>query len=356
MRWKAAEKEALQHLSDEEKGFVTPLVEIIMPHPKSSKKKNGEDKTPQELLEESISMLSSLTPKIPQEILRFWGRTSVFIDINLIDESVRIKSLSEILEIGELLETPLVPVIGLNTKRNIQDAIVSLAKKYNHGLCLRLFRSDFTNQTTLAKRVIEFLKLHELSEERTDLLVDFQIADNQSPKINEVIQHIPTILKWRTFIMASGSFPPDLTRFTIDLHFIPRHDWIFWMDQINSGKLLRKPSFADYIIQHPIYREPVRGANPSASIRYTLNEKWMIMRGQGLRSPKSAGHAQYPALAQLLARRPEFFGEKFSFGDQYIAEKGRDINTIETGTPRTWLRAGINHHLACVVSQISTLS
>ena len=95
--------------------------------------------------------------------------------------------------------------------------------------------------------------------------------------------------------------------------------------------------------------------NPSASIRYALKDKWIIMRGQGLRGEKSKGFAQYPANAQLLSKHKEFFGANFSFGDSYIEEKGRDIKTKETGTPRTWLRAGINHHLACVIFQISNL-
>jgi hypothetical protein len=166
---------------------------------------------------------------------------------------------------------------------------------------------------------------------------------------------IPNLLKWRTFTIASGAFPPDLTDLSVDLHFKDRTDWNAWFDQRKSN-LPRTPSFADYTIQHPIYKDPVRGSNPSASIRYTLENKWLIMRGQALRGKNTKGHAQYPAVARMVSEREEFFGENFSFGDRYIAEKGKDLNSKQTGTPRTWLRAGINHHLACTVSQISNLS
>lgn len=80
------------------------------------------------------------------------------------------------------------------------------------------------------------------------------------------------------------------------------------------------------------------------------------MRGQALIGEKSKGHAQYPANAQLLSQQDEFFGADFSYGDAYIASKGKDINTKETGTPRTWLRAGINHHLSCVIYQLANLT
>lgn len=354
LRWKAAEREGLGLLSDDQKKLMTPVIELLMPQP--TRPKEGEaPKSPEQLLADSIAKFKTLLPDIPNDILKFWGKAPAFLELNLIDASLRIDALKQILTIGKELDLSLIPVISLNANTEFQTTVISLVKKYNSGLCLRLFRSDF-NKNTLETDINTFLEKNSLSKNYIDLLVDLQIVDDQCLKLASLINQIPTIADWRTLTVASGAFPKDLTEFSVNLHKIKRSDWNDWLSQIESDGLIRKPSFGDYTIQHPIYKEPLPGSNPSASIRYTLEKEWMIMRGQGLRGENSKGHAQYPANAQLLMQQPEFFGADFSFGDSYIAEKGKDVNTKETGTPRTWLRAGINHHLACVVSNLSNLS
>lgn len=354
LRWKAAEREGLGLLSDEQKKILTPVIELLMPQP--TRPKEGEaPKSPEQLLADSIAKFKTMLPDVPNDILKFWGKNPAFLELNLIDASLRTDALKQILNIGKELDISLIPVISLNADTEFQTTVISLVKKYNSGLCLRLFRSDF-NEGTLETNIKNFLEKSSLSKNDIDLLVDLQIVDDQCLKLASLVNQIPAIGDWRTFTVASGAFPKDLTEFTVDLHKIKRSDWNDWLNQIESDGLLRKPSFGDYTIQHPIYKEPLPGSNPSASIRYTLEKEWMIMRGQGLRGENSKGHAQYPANAQLLVQQPEFFGTDFSSGDSYIAEKGKDVNTKETGTPRTWLRAGINHHLACVVSNLSNLS
>lgn len=358
LRWKAAEQEALEKLDDAKKKFITPLLELIMLQPKklTVKIREGKErlKTPSELLNESLSGFKTNIPKIPEKIMKCWGTSPCFVDFGLIDISLRAEGLRQVLTLGEKLKIFVIPVISLNSDCETQKVAISLGMKYNHGICLRLLRSDFLNQSLLDEKIKNFLSINNLSEENIDLLVDFKITDEQCLKFANIT--ITNILKWRTFIIASGAFPPDLTQFTTpNLYRIPRNDWNYWLDQISSKKLPRNPSFADYTIQYPIYREPVRGSNPSASIRYTLKDQWIIMRGQGLRGKKTKGHAQYPANAKLLSQQIEFFGADFSYGDDYIADKAKDLNTKETGTPRTWLRAGINHHLACTANQIANL-
>lgn len=132
-------------------------------------------------------------------------------------------------------------------------------------------------------------------------------------------------------------------------------DWRVWHREVTdpSQSLPRRPSYSDYTIQHAIYSEPQGPLNISASIRYTSGDYWVIMRGEGLRNADGPGYAQYPANALLLTARNEFCGADFSYGDEYI----RDIalQNKKTGSPETWLRAGINHHLTFVVRQIATL-
>jgi len=354
LRWKAAEKEALEQSTSKEKESMTPLLEILMPQPKNPKK-GDRAKSPAELLTESLETLKETLPKIPQEILKYWGKLPAFIDLSLVDVSLRAGGMKQIVTGAETIGIPLTPVIGLSSDTKTQNVAFELAKSKERGLCLRLFRPDLIDSAALTQKIKAFLTASALSEKNIDLLIDLKNTDEECLKLTELCARIPNILKWRTFTVASGAFPPDLTNLSVDLHFKDRTDWNAWFDQ-RQKNLPRKPSFADYTIQHPIYKDPVRGSNPSASIRYTLKNQWLIMRGQALRGKNTKGHAQYPAVARLVSEREEFFGEKFSFGDKYIAEKGKDLKSKKTGTPRTWLRAGINHHLACTVSQISSLS
>ena len=132
-------------------------------------------------------------------------------------------------------------------------------------------------------------------------------------------------------------------------------DWLFWHDQVLAlPPGTRRPTFGDYTIQHPIYKEPLENPNPSASIRYTHSEYWVIMRGERLYHKGRPGHAQYPAEAQLLCDMDEFRGADFSRGDRYIQETSQQPES--PGTPRTWLCAGINHHMTYATRQVQSVA
>lgn len=352
LRWKAAEKEALGFLTDDQKKLITPLIELLMPQPKQLTK-TGELKSGEQMLAESIDKFNSNLPLIPNEIIKYWGNNPAFLEFNLLDASVRINALEQLITEGYKINLKLIPVITLGSNKDFLIDAVKLAKEFSTGIALRLFKSDL-NQN-LAMSISQFLAEAGLTESNIDLIVDLQIINDHCPKITILNDIIPNIQEWRTFTLSSGAFPKDLTDLPVNRNDIDRADWNNWITQIQSNSLKRKPSFSDYTIQHPIFKEPIQTSNPSASIRYTSDLIWVVMRGQGIRSENSKGHAQYPANAQLLMQQPEYSGADFSHGDAYIAEKGKDILTDKTGTPRTWLRAGINHHLAFVVASISKL-
>ena len=258
-----------------------------------------------------------------------------------------------ILGVSERLNMVLVPVVNLSSDKEVGKVSCSLAKRYGHGLCLRLVRADFKDLQDLAKRIDAFLNTCSLPIGQIDLLVDLkEDTDNEYTSILGLCQKMPNITEWRTFALASGAFPVDLTGCRPDKkNLIPRMDWKNWLGQ-RGVPMKRHPSFADYTIQHPVYKEGAQFFAPSASIRYTLKDEWIVMRGQRGKSQ------QYLANAAILAGLPEYktFGEGFSYGDGQIKSKSKDLSSKETGNATTWLVVGINHHLACVISQIAMLS
>lgn len=77
------------------------------------------------------------------------------------------------------------------------------------------------------------------------------------------------------------------------------------------------------------------------------------MRGEGVYHKGSPGLQQWPANAHILCAQKEFCGPTFSYGDGYIHRMGSQFS--DTGSPETWLRAGVNHHLTFVTRQVATL-
>lgn len=151
----------------------------------------------------------------------------------------------------------------------------------------------------------------------------------------------------------SGAFSKDLADFEKNRQHTPsRDDWLSWKNQVTQIDLPRYPTYGDYTVQYPLLVEPPEFPNISASIRYTAEEYWVIMRGEGMKT--GPGSAQYAANAQLLVDRPEFRGASFSAGDRYIYNLSRYL-IKGTGSPETLIRAGINHHVTLVVDQIAKL-
>ncbi len=355
LKWKRAEQGALKLLGEESKKHITPLIQFVMPKEK-----------PEEQLEEVVLRFKKQILKIPEKLLEVWGNTPIFIDFSLLFTiTLKVKSIKAILQEGYKLGATFIPVIYLNDDRQIIETACLLAKENRSGICLRLICSDFSDLTKLNKDITELLSSMKLANEDIDLLVDIKEVEgnrNKYVKYLDLSQKIPNLLKWRTFIFASGAFPKDLSECKFDdENLIPRFDWKNWKDKLNDRILQRKPAFADYTIQHPIYYEVSQFFHPTTSIKYTLENEWLIMKG------KRQKFALYLANAAILVKDERFYGENFSYGDKYIArkadhypkymkEKSRGLDIKGTGSTETWLRTGINHHLALVAHQIANFS
>lgn len=363
LRWKAAEKDALRYLSSEERKEITPLIELMMPRPeqykgntKKERDAKKEIKTEQELLDESISMFKSALSKIPEDIAKCWGDTPIFVDVRFVDSSIRARALADLLEEGEkhnLFLIPvvnMVPIIDLESDRQTREVAIKYAKDGDRGLGLRILRTHLRRET-LDRELKEFLETSELTGGQIDLLIDLGIADGEYASLVDCFKKISNLKGWRSFTVIGGSFPPDLTQYKLGDNRISRIEWVNWNNPAFFKELERTPSFGDYTIQCPVYKEPPRISYPSASIRYTSNEEWIVMRGQGGPDKETK---QYLANARLLTGLSEFDGKDFGYGDAYIAEKATDLSSSKTGSPTTWLVAGVNRHLTKVAKQIAS--
>ncbi|PIQ68474.1 MAG: hypothetical protein COV91_03940 [Candidatus Taylorbacteria bacterium CG11_big_fil_rev_8_21_14_0_20_46_11] len=350
LKWKRAEQGALKALTEDRKKHITPVIQFVMPKSK-----------PNEQLEDVITRFEKQLSEIPEKIIEVWGSTPIFIDASLLfTTALKTKAIDIISRGGHKLGGVFIPVIHLDDEEDVKNSAWSAVKETKSGLCVRLICPNFSDMTKLDQNLTTLTSTSGLNKNEIDLLVDIKATEKDGEKCTKYFslsQEISELQKWRTFIFASGSFPVDLSECKLDEeNLLPRVDWKTWKEQISSKKLQRKPAFADYTIQHPIYKEASQFFHPTSSIKYALENEWLIMKG------KKQKFELYLASAAELIKDKRFSGENFSDGDKYIAEKAKHFDTYiknpaikGTGSTETWLKAGINHHLTLVANQIANL-
>ena len=349
---------ALEKLFPGDRADVTPLVEFIMPAPTTDKKDR------RKIVEESRDKFLRKLPDVAKQLLKFCGNTPVFVDVHLLDGDIRASSFEQILTSSNDLDIFSIPVIYIipvtSTEADMETRTVAVnyAKSSGHGLCLRVDKTHLEDKD-LATHIREFMSTNGLDVADTDLLVDLQIvdADTSATDIIEKLVRLPDLKKWRSFIVTGGAFPRDLTELEVfGTHPLPRLDWSLWNELQNDDRLVRKPTYSDYTVQHPVFYGYIPGASVSASVRYTDDGQWQIFRGQALgyinkkTGQKGPGHQQYLGHARTLVAQDFYKGEDFSFGDAEI-KKMADESNQKTGNPQKWLSIGINHHLTLAARQ-----
>jgi len=373
LKWKRAEQSALQALENKEKDVITPLIELVMPTVPLYKKigKKNIKKTSEEIFAEILNKFREKRIKeIPEEILQSWGTKPVFLDFTLLYNGTQLKidSLNEIASEGINKGLKIIPVLNLNDDSKIKEAVTSFSKKYDQGICLRVTPSDLVDTETLNKKIETFLKSFNLSRKNIDLLIDIKVIKENGGQYLHFMnasQRIENLSGWRNFIFASGAFPENLSGCKLDKQTsLPRFDWQSWSHHIKEKKLTRNPIFADYAIRNPIFNEALQYHNSTPSIKYTLENDWLILKG------KMYQYEHYLVNAKLLVEdmTDSFRGEGFSWGDKNIAGKAKYYHQYVqgvksgklkrgkgTGRSTDWIAWGINHHLILVLNQIANL-
>ena len=140
---------------------------------------------------------------------------------------------------------------------------------------------------------------------------------------------------------------------------LPREEWISWRDHLyaNRSNGTRIPTFSDCVIQHPA---GVEGFNPilmqvSASIRYTLEDDWLLIKGESTRF--RAPSQQFPELAVRLVYgdlRRYYKGPDHCQGCESI--KASADGAPKLGSAEVWRRLGTIHHLSMVMQGLDSLT
>jgi len=348
LRWKQGEYQALFRLSSNAQVSIVPLIEI----PEIGY--DFESGTNSKSIDEHLS-------KFAKRVKDKWGRHCL-VDMHLIGSSERMNSgqhpFAFVFEGLRLKGVLAIPVIDLKQDYACQNEIKAIVATDMRGLCIRISIEEAT-KPDLATSLGTLIQQYSVGIDECDLILDmgapnFEPIDSFGKLLETIIGKLPHLNEWRSFALIGTSFPQSMGGLKLGASIIPRNEWRLYKSLrrrlIVSG--IRIPTFGDYGINHPdvLLIDP-RLAKPSATIRYTIEDHWLILKGSNVRD---YGYGQYRELCQAVVSSGYYSGTTFSEGDKYI--HGCTQGTESTGRLTTWRWVGTNHHLEKVVQDVANLS
>lgn len=346
LKWKQGEQRALEFLSTDIQQRITPLIEI------PPIDWDFEKDIPKKTIDEHLVNFG-------ETLHRSWQQNRpIFLDALYLDPEDRVHATQHPLEylINEAKSRmiDIIPVTASDRDTAYNAAVVAANQRDNLGIAIRLQERDFD---VLEHNIDSLLTELDASPTEVDLIIDYeQVAPQEKTRttlfLSVLIKSLPYQWEWRNIILCGTAFPENLSGITRDTtDQLERTEWVIWK-QIVAKTDIRRPIFGDYGISHP---QPFEGdpryINMSANIRYTAENKFIIFKGKVTRR---YGGAQYHHLAQQVVSHREFSGPDFSAGDFYINAVAE--NNDGPGNATNWRRAGTNHHITYVVTELSSLT
>jgi hypothetical protein len=350
LRFKRGEQTALTNLSNDHKAAIKPLLNIA-PHDFNPAPGVDTDGTFDQRITQDADRLNSA-----------WAGYTAAVDLGDIDPEARCAGgVHPVRHFFDHLATSdkraiASPVLRFESDDDYVAAVASVCADYNVSPVFRMTPDD------LAERDIEdvvraMLDACDALAADADFVVDMGYIETTGRSIitaRGALGVVPFAADWAALALVAGSFPENLSGFVVGTHVMERHEWGVWLaNQVTAG---RDVIYGDYATIHPIPVEDrldPRTMNPTASVRYTFEDKWLLLRGQGTRTRGGLGFGQFLSHADTIVAMPQYRGEPFSFGDSKIMRIHRREES--QGNLETWVTIGVNHHIAEIVGQLATL-
>jgi hypothetical protein len=343
---KDGEYGALRQLSAGVKACVTPLLEMP-PIPWDYVNDRPAKSIDQHVL------------KTADKIQKAWGaEQTLWLDFEWINPAERLidgsHPVTYVFETARARGLKLVPVVTPARDDAYQAAVSSIARTDGRGVCFRVYPDDLQSGD-LNERLNRLRKSLPAAPRSVDLLIDLrQVAsgavDDAAASVVEALGSLQEPNDWRSLVVAGTGFPDTLAGMNQqDSTRVTRTEWFLWQRLRRRARLRRAPAFGDYGISSPAPPEvDPRVMKPSASVRYTAQQDWVVFKGRNL---KDHGYDQFHDVCRRVLRAPEYSGNDFSWGDRYIADCASRL--VSRGNLTTWRKVGTSHHLAFVVDQLS---
>lgn len=346
LRWKQGEYQAVYRLKPATRRIFTPLIEV----PEIGW--DFENETESKTIDEHLAPFA-------KRVHEKWGRQACFIDLKLIGPDERMATgIHPVRFVFDGLRERVcsaIAVTGLDRNHDYQQEIKNVVTRDKFGVCLRI-KIEQAAKGSFNKELDSLLSKLRVKPESCDLIIDldapnFIPLEGFSKAIHAIVNSFPYLDDWRTFSIIGTSFPESLGGIKIGVTTIPRYEWQIYKILINRliKAKLRLPTFGDYAISHPDIPDlDWRVVKPPVKIRYTIDDRWYIVKGKNYRD---YGYGQYQKLSEKILNSVYYHGPTFSWGDEYIYQCA---NGGKTGHLTMWVGVDTNHHINKVTQDIAS--
>lgn len=338
LKLKRAEKAALALVSEEYKAAVTPFFEVV---------ERGDKHLDQHLDTAFTGLRFALT-----------GYTRCFLDPRevIAGDPTNFTNVFDRAKAECITFTPVISIADLE--------FTSEAMSYGDGtVALRIDRNYLESKSS-CEEILSDIKGFGLNPINTDLFVDIGSIDEMilpgfRALSESVLSKFPELLSWKSFTLTASSFPKSMGLVVRNSHCITeRIEWNSWLNASREVTAPddRSPTYSDCGIQHPI---GVEGFDPrtmqvSATIRYTLSDGWLLIKGQSTKAVPAK--LQFPMLARKLVSgelAEYYYGVDHCAGCRLMEHAAEGAPNL--GSAEVWRKLGTVHHITVVAQALERL-
>jgi hypothetical protein len=343
LRAKASEWKAFAALTPGVRRRIAPIIEFV-PHWKepganASTRKRWAPQTPAEYVQRFLESCATATPSGTRSFVYFGlaGSDAKWSGIDLWSEfEARVPS-----------QLRIVPLADLGAAGS--SSALARVTRSRREVGLRFERADIG--PALASRISGALQKLGVSAASAHLFVDLKDAP-AAVSHAEIRAELVNAGVFAAVVVLAGVFPPHLMKYSPDKgrESEPRSEWSTWLREHHATPRADPPlGFGDYTTQCAHYA-PSPEMRGSVSLRYTMDDEFLVFRGRRANSGSGLGNNQIHGHCILLVRSTDYAGAPFSSGDQRLycwtdPTKG-------PGNPEQWRIASLVHHITNVVVQL----
>lgn len=245
-----------------------------------------------------------------------------------------------------------IPTVRWSAVQDWKDSVKARVTSAESLVCLRLDVDSIdeieNSSTTLDAAISALMKELGVQPNQVILILDYVDSVPRSSQAASIVSDIYKAVPLRSISISCTAVPRAFTNLSAGVNRIPRKEWAVWQRLRHAeGRI----DFSDYTVTYPEVQDlNMAFVNPSAKIKYTSDSDYLMVKGAQIRGlAANAGYAQFRSMCNSLVSLPDFSGAPFSYGDKLIESCAGGGST---GNLRTWVTAGVNHHIMKVLSQI----